>query len=223
MNQQQKTPFTSLLENYAFAKWLTRLPALTIMVILRRDMGYRLLNVGVLTAVFGLLFVVTVLATPGNEAANTTPLLIFAAVGYFNGIAQKIRRWRDMNRGIVIHSYYLGSSPFEFKWLPDFMRRNRRVARFGDPIIAAIIGLALFPFSHALSLWVTFSAFCLRAYEHQIFQRELARGFDFGDSIIEAEIVIEQQNPAPTSSQNQETSGIPSGLGNDIKSKIRSK
>ncbi len=223
MNQQQKSPFTSIFEDYAFAKWLTQFPALTLMVILRRDMGYRLLNVGVLTAVFGLLFVVTVLATPGNESANTTPLLIFAVIGYFNGIAQKIRRWRDLNRGIVIHSYYLGSSPFDFSWLPDFMRRNRRVARFGDPIFCAIIGLALFRFSHALSVWVTFSAFCLRAYEHQIFQRELHRGFDFEDSIIEAEIVIEQQNPAPDSSQNQESSGIPSGLGNDIKSKIRSK
>lgn len=223
MNQQQKSSFTSMLENFAFAKWLTQFPALTLMVLLRRDIGYRLLNVGVLTAVFGLLAVVTVLATPGNQAANTTPLLVFAGIGYFNGIAQKIRRWRSMNRGIVIHSYYLGSSPFAFCWLPDFMLRNRRVARFGDPIICAIIGLALFPFSHALSVWVTFSAFCLRAYEHQIFQRELHRGFDFEDSIIEAEIVIEQQNPTPNSSQNQESSGIPSGLGNDIKSKIRSK
>ena len=223
MNQQQKSPLTSILENYAIAKWLTQFPALTLMVILRRDMGYRLLNVGVLTTVFGLLFVVTVLATPGNESANTMALLVFAVIGYFNGIAQKIRRWRNLNRGIVIHSYYLGSSPFDFSWLPDFMRRNRRIARFGDPIICAIIGVALFSFSHALSSWLLLSAFCLKAYEHQIFQRELHRGFDFEDSIIEAEIVIEQQNPAPNSSQNQESSGIPSGLGNDIKSKIRSK
>ena len=223
MNQPQKPLITSILENVGFAKWLTQFPALTLMVLLRRDIGYRLLNIGVLTAVFGILAIVTVLATPGNESANTTPLLVFAGIGYFNGIAQKIRRWRSMNRGIVIHSYYLGSSPFAFPWLPDFMLRNRRVARFGDPIICAIIGLSLFSFSHALSVWVTFSAFCLRAYEHQIFQRELHRGFDFEDSIIEAEIVIEQQNPAPNASQNQETSGIPSGLGNDIKSKIRSK
>src|ERR1700722_6419617 len=195
MNQPQKPLITSILENVGFAKWLTQFPALTLMVLLRRDIGYRLLNVGVLTAVFGLLAVVTVLATPGNESANTTPLLVFAGLGYFNGIAQKIRRWGSMNRGIVIHSYYLGSSPFAFAWLPNFMLRNRRVARFGDPIICTIIGLALFPFSHALSVWVTFSAFCLRAYEHQIFQRELHRGFDFEDSIIEAEIVIEQQNP----------------------------
>jgi hypothetical protein len=223
MNQQQQSPFASMLQNYAIAKWLTQFPALTIMVILRRDIGYRLLNVGVLTAVFGILFVVTVLATPGNDSANTTPLLVFAGIGYFNGIAQKIRRWRDFNRGIVTHSYYLGSSPFAFSWLPNFMLRNRRVARYGDPIICAIIGVALFPFSHALSIWIAFSAFCLRAYEHQIFQRARSQEFDFEDSIIEAEVVIEQQNPAPNSSRNQESSGIPSGLGNDIKSKIRSK
>ena len=222
MNQQQKSTFTSLLENYAFAKWLTQFPALTLMVILRRDMGYRLLNIGALTAVFGLLFLGTMLAFPSNDPAKTVPLLIFAVLGYLNAIAQKIRRWRDWNRGIVIHSYYLGSSPFDFSWLPDFMRRNRRVARYGDPIICAIIGLALFPFSHALSIWIVFSAFCLRAYEHQIFQRELHRGFDFEDSVIEAEIVIEQQNTTANQPE-QESAGIPSGLGNDIKSKIRSK
>ena len=102
--------------------------------------------------------------TPGTRQMNrqnTTPLLIFAGIGYFNGIAQKIRRWRSMNRGIVIHSYYLGSSPFAFPWLPNFMLRNRRVARYGDPIICAIDWrMALFPFlafiNGVLSVWVTF-------------------------------------------------------------------
>lgn len=212
-----------MLQNYAFARWLTQFPALTLMVMLRRDLGYRLLNLGVLTLVFGLLFVVTVLATPGNGPSNTIPLLIFAVVGYLNAIAQKIRRLRDRNRGVVIHSYYLGSSPFDFAWLPAFMRRNRRVARFGDPIICATIGLGLLPFFHALGAWIVFSAFCLRAYEQQIFQRERNRDFDFEDSIIEAEIVIEHQDPAPNVSRHQESTGIPSGLGEDIKTKIHPK
>lgn len=212
-----------MLQNYAIAKWLTQFPALTLMVMLRRDMGYRLLNIGALTAVFGLLFVVTLLATPDNESANTTPLLIFAVIGYVNAIVQKIRRWRELRRGNISHSYYLGSSPFDFKWLPAFMRRNRRMARVGDPIISALIGLALYPFSHALSVWIVFSAFCLRAYEHQIFHRERNRAFDFDDSIIEAEIVIEEQNPTSSASQHHPSSGIPSGLGDDIKSKIHRK
>jgi hypothetical protein len=64
----------------------------------------------------------------------------------------------DLNNGIAQFSYYIGSSPFDFRWLPNFVRRNRRVARYFDPIFCAAIGLVLFPYSRALAMWLVFSA-----------------------------------------------------------------
>src|ERR1039458_10787929 len=40
--QPQQPP--TLTERYAFAQWLMQFPALTVMVFLRRDLGFRLLN-----------------------------------------------------------------------------------------------------------------------------------------------------------------------------------
>jgi hypothetical protein len=106
----------TFMQQYAMAKWFMQFPALTLMVFLRRDIGYRLLNPLVLLAVFGLLAVVAILAMPGNAAAGPVGLLIFAALGFFSGIAQKIRRWRDLERNVRLHSYYVGTSPFDQRW-----------------------------------------------------------------------------------------------------------
>ncbi len=171
------------METFAFVQWAIKFPALTLMVITRRDIGYRLLNPLILIAVFGLLAVVTIVATPGNEAANPMHLLIFCGVGFFNGLAQRIRRWRDVNRGVASHSYYIGSSPFDFRWLPYFVRRNRRVSRYLEPALWAGIGLALFPYSRALAVWLVFAAFCLKGFEDQVFRRERNRDLDLGDNI----------------------------------------
>ena len=69
------------MQQYAMAQAFMKFPALTLMVILRRDLGYRLLNPLVLIAVFGVLAVVAILAMPGNEAARPVDLLIFAGLG----------------------------------------------------------------------------------------------------------------------------------------------
>jgi len=213
------------MQNYALAKWFTQFPALTLMVLLRRDLGYRLLNPAVLLAVFGILAVVTILATPGNEAARPVDLLIFAALGFCNGIAQRIRRWWDMERNVRQHSYYIGTSPFHKHWLPAFFRRNRRSARLLDPLFCAAIGLALLPFSHALALWLIFSAFCLRAYEDTIFNRERTQELDISDGLIESQIQgehVERYSEPSAAGQNPPAeAGVPTGIGEDIKPKIK--
>lgn len=212
------------METFAFVQWAMKFPALTLMVLTRRDMGYRFLHPLMLIAVFGLLAVVTILATPGHEAAHPIHLLIFAGVGFANGIAQRIRRWRDVNRGVNHHSYYIGSSPFDFRWLPYFARRNRRPARYIEPLFWAGIGLTLFPFSRALAMWVIFAAFCLRGFEDQIFRRQRNRELDLSDNIIIAENqarVLEQYEQAQNPPQHQTSPGIPTGLGDDISKKVQ--
>jgi hypothetical protein len=223
--KQQQSSGPSFVENLAFVQWAMKFPALTLMVLTRRDIGYRFLSPLMLIAVFGLLAVVATLATPGNEAAHPAHLLIFAGIGFASGIAQRIRRWRDVNRGVNHHSYYIGSSAFDFRWLPFFVRRNRRVARYIEPLFWAGLGFALLPFSRALALWLIFAAFCLRGFEDQVFRRLRNRDLDLMDSIIVAEdqaLTLEQYEQAHHPPQHQNSPGIPTGLGDDIQKNIHS-
>jgi len=220
--QPQQGP--SFIQQYQFAKWLMQFPALTLMVILRRDIGYCLLNPLALIAVFGLLFVVAVLATPGNEAARPMDLAIFAVIGFLSGLAQLIRRWWDMSRKPHQHSYYIGSSPFDQKWLPVYLRQNRRAARFLDPLVCAGIGFILLPYSRALAMWLIFSGFCLRAYEFNIHVRDMETELDLKDSLIEARRhseILEQGEPSPDAMPDQPDAGVPTGLGNDIREHLK--
>ncbi len=211
------------METFAFVQWGMKFPALTLMVFSRRDIGYRLLSPFMLLAVFGLLAVVAILATPGHEAAHPEHLLIFALVGFLSGIAQRIRRWLDVNRGVIRHSHYIGTSAFDFRWLPFIVRRNRRVARYVEPIFFALIGLALFPFSRALAVWLIFAAFCLRGFEDQVFRRQRNRELDLSDSAIIADQqarVLEQYEQAQHAPPNEGSTGIATGMADDIQKKI---
>jgi len=221
--KQQQSSGPSFLDTFLFVQWGIRFPALTIMTITRPDIGIRLLNPLVLVATFGLFAAVAILATPGNEAARPTDLLLFLAVGFASGIAQRIRRCWDYDRGVTRHSYYIGTSFLEFRWLPSGIRRYRRVPRLIEPVICAGIGLALFPYSRALGMWLVFAAFCLRGFEDQVFRRERNRDLDLMDSIIVAEEqtrVLEQYEQAKNPPKQQASPGIPSGLGPDLQAKI---
>ncbi len=214
----------SFLQQYAFVQWGIQFPALTVITILRRDIGYRLVHPLKLIAVMGLLAVIAILAMPGNEDARPVDLLIFALISFALGIYQRIRRWFEMNSGVMEFTYYVGSSPFDFRWLPNFVRRNRRVARYVDPIFCAALGLALFPFSRALAMWLVFSGLALRSYEDQIFRRERNRDLDLVDSLIITQRqarVFEQYEQTLNERGQQTNSGVPTGLGEDIESQIK--
>jgi hypothetical protein len=209
----------NFIQDFYFAQWFTQFPALTIQVILRRDVGYRVLNPLKLIAVMGGLAVIAILATPGNEDARPTDLLVFAGISFLFGLAQRIRRWLDVDKAARQHSYYVGSSPFDFRWLPNFIRRNRRVARYFDPLACALIGVTLLPYTRALAMWLIFSGFCLRALEHQIFAKERNRDLDLSDSVIMAEQQarnLDRMDQSQSKTQHQADGGIPTGLGDDI-------
>jgi hypothetical protein len=220
--QPNKGP--TIFESYAFAQWFMQLPALTLIVLTRRDIGYRLLNPLVLIAVTGALAVIAILALPYSQDASSIGLLIFAALAFFNGMVQRIRGWWNLNRGGQEHSYYIGSSPFSFRWLPNFIRRNRRVARYADPIFWALIGVALLPYARFLSLWLVFAAACLRGFEDQTFRRLRNLELDLVDSLIvtgQQASLLEQYDRELNSPPQQPDAGVPTGLGDDIKEQIK--
>jgi hypothetical protein len=211
-------------ESYETAKWLMQFPALSVMVFFRHDLGYRLLDPLRVLGITIFLIFFGVLAEPGNEAAGPIALFYFGLGFFVLAMAQRIRRWFQFNRAIRQHSYYIGTSPLAFRWLPEFMHRNRRVARFLDPLFCALVGLACYPLSHALTCWLLFSAFCLRAYEHMIHERDRNLEMDSIDGLIHAERqgqTMEQfENVQEARPQNQAT-GIPTGLGPDVREHIQ--
>jgi len=139
------------------------------------------------------------------------------------GMAQRFRRWVEFGRGIHRYSYDIGDSILDFSWLPNIVRRNRKVARYGDALVCAGLGFALLPYSRALALYLIFAAFSLRHLEDQVFQRQRSRDLDLVDSVLIAEDQTRtldelEQTATP---QHQPSQGIPSGMGSDIQDSIR--
>lgn len=212
------------MEQLAFARWFCQFPALTWMVWLRRDIGYRLLHPFKLIIVNGLLFVVAILVTPGNQDARPTDLAIFAVLTFIIGIYQRIRRWCDVNNGATHLSTYIGSSPLDFRWLPSFVRRNRRVARYVEPLFCVGIGFALMPYSRALAEYLLFSAFCLRVFEDSVFERERNRDLDLVDSIIISEQqtqTLEEFEQMRNTPHFHHAPNVPTGSAPDIEAQIK--
>lgn len=215
--QQQPPPQNTFLQNYRFAQWLMQFPALTVLVLLRRDVGFRLLHPIKLLAVAIALIMLAALSQPGS--GNSRPMDLFSFAWVFLAFAsyQRFKRWRELRRNVRQHSYYIGTSPFQFKWLPGFCRCNRRLERFLDPIVVAAIGFALFPISRTLGLYLAFSGFCLRAYEFMIYERELHRDLDLLDSMVRSEVqaeTVERFESAPGAPVPSD-SAIPTGAAAD--------
>ena len=213
----------SFFQDYQTAKWITQFPALTLLVFYRRDLGYRLLNPLVLLIVNGLLFVIGVLAQPGNEEAQPICLAIFAAMSFTCGLVQRMMRWWQLDKAARLHSEYIGSSPLAFHWLPAVLLNKRRVERFVDCFVWFLIALACFSFSRALGCYLIFASCCLRAFEFQVHCRERDRDLDMTDSLIisERQSRTVEQFDSPNVASPRSTGAIPTGLSADIQENLK--
>jgi hypothetical protein len=223
-SSKQSNGQPSFLENYAFAKCLPQFVALTVMVLMRKNIGYRILSPLKLIVVNGLLAVFGILSEPGNEDARPIALTIFATVSFCAGISQRFHRWRELGQPNSPHSEYVGDSPFDWQFLPAFMRRNSRMGRFADPIACTCAGILMFNLSHALGCYLIFAGLCLRLYSHQVFERQRERNLDLSDGLLMAQYqseVVEQYEGTTTPQPGQSRPGIPTGLGADLKANLQ--
>ena len=218
----QNTDNSSMSQRNASAEWLTGLSALPLMVLSRKDIGYRLLGVR-LFIITTILAAVAILAMPANNDPGPWALLLFAVLAFISGMSQRIRGWRQLEHNIFDHSYYIGTSVFvEFAWWPQFMLRHRRVARYVEPLFWIGIGFATMPFLSLFSVFLVFAGVCLRVYEDAIFRRERNRDLDIADSVIisqrHAQVVRSQETTPPFPEPPQEV--IAAGVGPDIFQRI---
>jgi hypothetical protein len=227
MRQTQPSPsgpIQSFIQSYHTAKWLMQFPALTVMVWLRHDLGYRMVSFARIVPVTGFLFVISVLAGNGDTTKRLWGLLIFAVLTLALGIFQRIRGWFQIARKVKRHSYYLGTSLFsKFRWIPESLRCERRLERFVDPIACGLIGYAVLHLSPALGLWLMASAVSLRSYEWAIHMRDLNLNLDILDGMIRSEQqnqTVEEFEAQSGWHKNEASGGLPTGLGADLESQV---
>jgi hypothetical protein len=210
----------SYAEKMELVQNLMTLPALTVMVCLRRNLGYRLLNPLHLLIMATVLCVIATFAqeTPGSEWMPR-----FAAIMFIFGNGQRIRRWMDQRRGIRQHSYYIGDSIFAGKWLPAFLRRNRRFTRHFDPLACIIGGLCLLDASRGLAVWLVFSGLALRVLEDRVYRREQNQDLDTIDGMIASDVQAQAVEgfTAKPQARRQDDQGIATGLSADIEQQIK--
>ena len=203
---------------------LMRVSALTVMVYLRRDLGYRFLNPVHLFCINGTLILVAILNKPAHPELRLDDVILFAIFAFLIGMGQRNKRYRELKRGIMKHSYYIGTSHLDFIWLPNFVRRNRKIARLVDPAFCALAGLILLPYSRALAFWLIFAAFCLRSVEYEVNVREHSMDLDMIDSLIVSGAQhqnVEHFDELPAARQQQPITGIPTGLSSDIQQHLK--
>lgn len=213
----------SLGEKTDFVRKLMAFPALSVMVFLRRDLGYRILNPAWLIGVTLVEIVIASLNRP-TSANSLNGLLAFALATFGIGMIQRFKRWREIAKGVRQHSFYIGTSDFDFRWLPASLRRNRRIARTIDPLFCIIAGLIARQYAPALGFWLVFAGVCLAGFEADVHRRELDRKLDLVDGLIGSEFqgdIVEQFDEAPDSRSQQPNSGVASGMADDIHENLR--
>lgn len=221
MQQPQSEPTFS--EKMEMTRNLMVFPALTVMVLLRNNLGYRLLNPLHIFSMALLLFVLGTLATntPNHEA-----LQLFGGLVFVFGFGQRFRRWIDYRRGLILHSYYVGDSIFESKRMPMFLRRNRRFTRIVDPLLCVIGGICLLGFCAPLGMWLIFSGFALRTVEDTVYRKSQNRDLDIIDAVIVSEVEAEKvekftRTSDPRRAQVIVEDAVPTGPGPDIEEQIK--
>ena len=78
-------------------------------------------------------------------------------------------------------------------------------------------------YSRALGAWLIISGLCLRFYEYAIFRKEMHQVLDIADGLITSTVqseIVEHFEKPPGSARQQQSQGIPPGLGSDIEQHI---
>lgn len=197
--------------------------ASTLMLTTRADVGARLVRRQYVTIAFLLMFCIGW----ASERVNPGPLLLFFSFYFLlQYFLHLFRRWREFRRGEPQHSYYLGTSGFDCRFVPESIRRNRKLERFFDPLVFGTSGFLVANFAPHIGFWVMVSSACLFALENIAWMREVHRQFDVSDGLVASGVqsqMVERFSP-PSPQLNPKASnsgGIPTGLGADISARVR--
>src|SRR5580658_5883300 len=143
MASQSRNEDLTLSEKMKIVQYLSILPAITIMVFMRRKVGFRMLKPSWLIGMaFFLMFI---------DGITNINFLIFHSAGFYFrefpyvmllfGFFQRYRRWRELCDGVRWHTFSPGISYLELLPLPAFLKAQRRIYRFLDPFACFILSM----------------------------------------------------------------------------------
>jgi hypothetical protein len=206
------------------------IPAVGCFAFIRTDMGYRLVKPIYFWCLAALL---CAMAAVCHRLAEPFPcvLVIYAMIMVGLGLRQRIQRWNQLSRGRKQHTFCPGESVLARLRLPlpAFMKKNRRLYRYGDPALVVIAALVLGMLCHLLGLWLLFCAACVAVFEGDLFLKIVNRDLDLMDNTISAEVsqkvleMIEAGESEEAQEQVKKDAGIPTGIDGSLKNKIISK
>jgi hypothetical protein len=226
MPAQQQNQDLTLSEKMKIVQYLAIFPAITIMVFMRRKVGFRMLKPSRLIGMafflwfIGDVFSLLPFTKPPGFIYDRFPLLLLAV-----GFLERYRRWRELCNGERWHTMSPGISYFELLPLPAILKSHRRIYRFVDPAACFILSMlfGIF-FSQPLARWFAVSSFALFIYEQTLFEKQLDRDLDILDGLVAAEVQAETvkhfEGPQPDDEQRtlEDTAGIPTGVSDRIAS-----
>jgi hypothetical protein len=220
---QQSIDGLTFQQRMALAEWAAFFGALTVMPILRRNVGYRLLKPGWVLVSTAMMFLVAAFVKHTPYAEN---LKAFAFFFFVIALSERFRRWRELRRGVHVHTYYLGDSRLE--WLtPKSKRHTRPAARNLEPLLCAGAGFVIYNICPAVGGWLIFAGFCLNVVEHRTYKRERERTLDTLDGLVESEV---QSDAAADFSGGEnhhnsslDSTPLSSGLAADVQRHINSR
>ena len=222
--KRQEGEYT-LKESIDLIRAFSLFPAITVMVFIRRKLGFRMMKSTWLITLAGTMSVVPV-AFKAAARPFGSAMVIYALAMLGLGLWQRRQRWLGLCRGERWHSYSGGISYLEYLPLPSFFKSHARVRRFLDPVVIALLSLPVgFFCSHILGVWLIFSAFFLHVHEQRAHDVQLIDAITTLDNILAAELQAENAKFFEAGAQEQqqtleESVGIQAGLDSDIARQI---
>jgi len=218
--QQPQQQTTTLADKVEILANLALFPALTIMVFLRRKVGYRFLSPVKIQVMVLILWFFAGFSTFSGSQNSFYALLIFAVAVLATGYVERWLAWRDIKRGVAWHSYSRGIS-----WLNFLSLQETTIKRFVDPAVAAAIGVGVSFLLPWFGYWLVFSAICLLIFEASDYERSINRMLDQLDNLVESEVVgrnVEHYSREGKATERplEETAGIPTGVSPDLAAAI---
>jgi hypothetical protein len=216
----------SWFEKMDLVRAISKFPAITVMVFIRRRIGFRLMNpIWLLVMTIIMIVVPAVLAPAAKPFGFLMVVFAFAMLGL--GMFQRWKRWHELCHGDHWHTYSAGISYLEYLPLPAYFRAHYRINRFLDPVTVLIAGLLIALFlSHGLGLWIMFSALSLFVFEQDVYEMSLNHDLDIldGMSVSKAQAALvkffEGQGPQDRQLTVEDTAGVPTGLAPDIHRRV---
>jgi hypothetical protein len=220
---------TSIGRRLNLTLWIADIAALSVIVFVRRRLGYRTIELGrIVFLFFFLVFGVTwiigltnwIHLTDMNGLSGSGPLILFFAFPMLGlAIFHRFRHWRDIKRAdLRWMTTSRGVSHFEHLPIsPNVIYRfvDAGVCFLSGAIINVVFDMKL------LGDWIMFSAIMFLIVEQQHYNAQLHHSLDMLDSMIAAR--AQSRLVQYYSAQEQqgclsrvETAGLPTGIGRDV-------